>query len=204
MLLIYNSVVTLFISFIGWMLVWHKLGYYATKKLALREFQVTLTEDQLAIRSSDSEKEQWVQLSQIASYSYLESDNGRHFSVRLHSGAKVVFDHSNTFCAADDLQALATKFEARVHQSSSPVATDGGFTNIKIPMAGIQREKTFFETPLGNVAGWLILVVLVYFSWYLLTYGPNKEKSVVVPFLIYGNGLAYLWRWWDARKTRNS
>lgn len=72
------------------------------------------------------------------------------------------------------------------------------------PIVNIQREKSFFERPIGNVAGWLILVMLVYFSWYLLTHGLDPEKSVLLVVLTYGNFLAYLWRWWDGRRKRRA
>ena len=168
------------------------LGYYAVKRFAVREQTVLLAADAITIQAGQT-GEQRIPLNEIASYFYQEFQGNKVFRLRLHSGRKVLIKHNDTFCAADDIQALAVDFE-QLHTTATS-STKSSLTE------GISREKTFFEKPIGNIIGWLILTALVLFSGYLLINGVNIKKLGAV-LMFYGNGLVYLGGWLNTRHNR--
>lgn len=175
-----------------WVAVWAGLGYYLIKRLAVGTTQVTLTADTLTIQPTGGTVRR-VLLREIVSYAHNKYNGGESLRLRLATGKPVVIGYNANFCNEGDFSALVSDFEAQI-ADLPPSSTGAAQTTI-------QREKTIFEKPVGNAIGWLILVMLVGFTGYLLVYGlkPGKTGSL---FLLYGNGLAYLAAWRNARSKR--
>ncbi|QNH63763.1 hypothetical protein [Hymenobacter sediminicola] len=184
-----------------WIIVWTAMscaiGYYAIKKLALRELVVSLTAESLAVQAAGL-PEQIVPLQQIVSYSYYKNGEDGRFRLRLHSGGKIELCHSATFCPADDFHTFAADFE---RQQTMAVVPEEKPTVSGEVGRNIQREKTFFEKPLATIIGWFIVVGLCYFTYHLLQHGLKDGKWGAV-CMAYANGLAYLGTWWNARRAR--
>lgn len=179
---------------IAWVSIWGVIGYWLFKKIAVRELIVTLTAEALLIQTSSSVVKQQIPLNQIASYVYHDYNDNKHLIFRLHSGRKIAVRHQGALCADDDITALAADFETqRIVSSSSVNALERMF---------IKREKSFFEKPVADVLGWIIVVFLICITGYLLVNGAKIEKWGSV-FMIYSNGLAYLGAWWNARRVRS-
>lgn len=166
-------------------------GYYLTKKVAVVTMQVTLTPELLTIRSAQTGSEQQIPMTDISSFLYEDFNGNKTFRLRLQSGKKVRLAHNDTFCPADDIEALTADFEAQV------AGTNFSVHNAERP--AITREKGFFEKPLANVLGWGIVAALVYTTYYLQQHGVKDGKWSSV-FMIYGNGLTYLGTWLAARR----
>jgi hypothetical protein len=164
-------------------------GYRLIKKAAIVAKQVTLTPAHLTIHNSGRAHEQQIMLADVASFLYQEFNGNKTLRLRLNSGQKVSLTHNDTFCPDDDIESLAADFTKQVADSSAD------------QQANIKREKTFFEKPLANVVGWLVLAGLSYFSWHLLQHGVKDGKWGSV-CMVYGNGLTYLGAWFAARRTK--
>ncbi|RFP66421.1 hypothetical protein D0N36_03485 [Hymenobacter lapidiphilus] len=175
-----------------WVAAWAGVGYYLIKKLAVGTTQVTLTAETLTVQPTGGTARQ-VLLREIVSYAHNEYNGNESLLLRLPTGKPVVIGYNSTFCDEGDFPALVADFEAQI--ADVPPATTAA-----APVS-ILREKTFFEKPVGNAIGWLILVAMVGFTGYLLLYGlkPGKTGSL---FLVYGNGLAYLAAWRNARSKQ--
>ncbi|TGE24073.1 hypothetical protein E5K00_02340 [Hymenobacter aquaticus] len=169
------------------------LGYWLIKKFAVKEIEVTVGPDALQIHSADSATAQHVLLSEIISYGYQEFNDARQLVLRLQSGKKVKIGRNDMWGKGDDFLALVRHFE---DQHATAVAAGGAAHHI-------QREKTFFEKPVANVVGWVLVAGLVYFSWYLSQNGVRDGKWGAV-CLIYGNGLAYWGALFAARSKSNA
>ncbi|WP_375434351.1 hypothetical protein [uncultured Hymenobacter sp.] len=182
------------IFLLAWTSVCGALGYYLLKKVARKKLIVTLTAETLLIQASPSVAVQQIPLNQIASYAYHNYNENKHLIFRLHSGQKVVLRHQGALCAKDDIEVLAADFEMqRIALFSTVDASD---------QVIIKREKTFFEKPIANILGWIVVVSLLYLTGYLLLRGIKTGKTGSV-FMMYGNGLAYLSAWWNARRARS-
>lgn len=175
-----------------WVAAWGVACYYLIKKLAVGTTHVTLTAETLTVQFVGG-IERRVLLREIVSYAHNSYNGGESLLLRLPTGKPVVIGYNSTFCDEGDFPVLVADFEAQIAEVP-PLATG-------VAPVSILREKTFFEKPVGNIIGWLVVVGLVGFTGYLLVYGlkPGKTGSL---FLVYGNGLAYLAAWRNARSKQ--
>lgn len=186
---IYTSVfVTIFLVLSGLV-----IGYFLVKKVAVETLQVSLNHTSIKIDSLNSGYSQEILIGDIVSYKYQEVNDNYTFRLRLRSEKKITLNHNDNFCPSDDILAFADQFEI----IRATLVSDADSNNIVF-----QREKTFFEKPVANVIGWLISAGLVYFTWHLVTHGVKDGKWGSV-FMFYGNGLAYLGAWQNARNKKS-
>ncbi|WP_157547529.1 hypothetical protein [Hymenobacter sp. DG25A] len=177
---------------IFWICLCLGMGYYLIKIATVNTLQVTLSDSCISIGLANSVNKEVLLLKDIESYKYQNFNGNSTFRIRLRSGKKITLIHNVNFCPSDDMRAFVDQFEL-----IRTTLASADSNNIII-----RREKTFFEKPLANVIGWLVSGGLVYFTWYLITHGVKDGKWGSV-LLGYGNGMAYLGAWLDARRGKS-